>query len=110
MTDYEDVEPLAQWEAAFLPKWEWEAFEKKDDELYFGRVRSPNTYGHWEYGYFSEAQLKKAGAYRTDLDPDSDEPLFPDGGSLDIELAGVYETELEALGDGECDLDLGEWG
>lgn len=64
--------------------------------MYFGRVKSPNTYGNWEYGYFSQEQLEKAGAYRTDLDPDSGEPLFPDGGTVE-EIVGVYETELEAL-------------
>jgi hypothetical protein len=40
--------------------------------------------------------LEKAGAYRTDLDPDSEEPLFPDGGRVE-DVVGVYETELEAL-------------
>jgi len=40
--------------------------------------------------------LEKAGAYRTDLDPDSEEPLFPDGGTVE-DVVGVYETELEAL-------------
>lgn len=59
-------------------------------------MKSPNTYDRWEYGYFSEEQLKQAGAYRVDLDPDSDNPLFPDGGQVE-DLVGVYETELEAL-------------
>lgn len=40
--------------------------------------------------------MEKAGAYRTDLDPDSEEPLFPDGGRVE-DVVGVYETELEAL-------------
>jgi hypothetical protein len=98
MTDYSDEEPLASWEAAFLPNWEWEAYDKVEDEegLYFGRVRSPNTYDQWEYGYFSQEQLEKAGAYRTDLETSSDEPLFPDGGVVE-DIVGVYETELEAL-------------
>lgn len=64
--------------------------------MYFGRVKSPNTYGNWEYGYFTQTQLEKAGAYRTDLDPDDKEPLFPDGGTVE-DIVGVYETELEAL-------------
>lgn len=90
---------MAAWEAAFLPNWEWEALEKEDDGLYFGRVRSPNTYGNWEYGYFSEDQLRKAGAYRTDLELDDDGPLFPDGGQIENleDLVPVYETELDAL-------------
>ena len=98
MTDYSDEEPLASWEAAFLPDWEWEAYDKVEDEdgLYFGRVRSPNTYDRWEYGYFNREQLEKAGAYRTDLETSSDEPLFPDGGVVE-DIVGVYETELEAL-------------
>ena len=40
--------------------------------------------------------MKQAGAYRIDLDPDSDNPLFPDGGQIE-DVVGVYETELEAL-------------
>ena len=89
---------MAAWEAAFLPNWTWEAYEKKDEDegLYFGRVKSPNTYDNWEYGYFSEDQLKQAGAYRIDLDLDDSEPLFPDGGLVE-DVIGVYETELEAL-------------
>lgn len=79
-----------------MPDWTWEAYDKKEEGLYFGRVKSPNTYDQWEYGYFSEDQLKQAGAYRTDLDPDSDNPLFPDGGQVE-DVVGVYETELEAL-------------
>ena len=59
-------------------------------------MRSPNTYGKWEYGYFSQEQLEKAGAYRTDIDPDSEETLFPDGGTVE-DIVGVYETELEAM-------------
>jgi hypothetical protein len=96
--DTEDDEPLATWEAALLPNWEWEAYEKTEDDLYYGRVRSPNTFGKWEYGYFSESQLRKAGAYRTDLDADSDEPLYPDGGGWDdLAELKLFETELEAL-------------
>src|SRR6056297_3132460 len=98
MTDYDDEEPLASWEAAFLPNWRWEAYDKVEDEdgMYFGRVKSPNTYDRWEYGYFSQEQLEKAGAYRTDLDPEDDAPLYPDGGQVE-DVAGVFETELEAL-------------
>ena len=59
-------------------------------------MKSPITYDRWEYGYFSEDQLKQAGAYRIDLDPDDSEPLFPDGGQIE-DIVGVYETELEAL-------------
>ena len=64
--------------------------------MYFGRVKSPNTDGRWEYGYFSKDQLEEAGAYRTDLDPESDEPLYPDGGTVE-DVVNVFETELEAL-------------
>jgi len=102
ITDYDDEEPLASWEAAFLPDWTWEAYDKEDGGLYFGRVKSPNTYDKWEYGYFSEDQLKQAGAYRVDLDPDDDAPLFPDGGQIE-DLVGVYETELEALLEGDSE-------
>ena len=72
---YEDEEPLAVWEAVFLPDWTWVAYEKKSDR-YYGRVRSPYTHGNWEWGYFTQEQLEEAGAYRLD---DKDE-LFPDGG------------------------------
>lgn len=59
-------------------------------------MKSPNTYGKWEYGYFSQDQLETAGAYRVDTLLD-DDPVFPDGGYTSAEIAGVYETELEAL-------------
>jgi len=87
---------LAEWDAAFLPDWTWEAYDKKEEDVYFGRVKSPLTYDKWEYGYFTQSQLEEAGAYRTDLDPEEDAPLFPDGGTQE-DLAQLYETELEAL-------------
>jgi hypothetical protein len=101
----DDEEPIAAWEALLLPDWRWEALDKRDDDLYYGRVKSPKTYGNWEYGHFTQEQLKEAGAYRVDEDIGSNEPLFPDGG---YELSDVYETELAALdyreeGDSESD-------
>jgi len=88
---------LATWEAAFLG-WTWEAFEKEDDGLYYGRVSSPLTYDTWEYGYFTEEQLRTAGAYRTDVEVDDDEELFPDGGHReDSAQVKLYETELDAF-------------
>lgn len=87
--DYDEEEPLATFEAAFLPNWEWEVYEVQerdaevatgvgDDgepetevtDIYWGRVKSPNTYGDWEYGTFSASDLKEAGAFRTDEDTD----------------------------------------
>ena len=63
------------WEAAFLG-WTWEASEKEDDEgLYYGRVSSPLTYDTWEYGYFTEEQLRNtafsepSNAVRASLSP-----------------------------------------
>jgi len=94
--DYEDEEPLAVWEAALLPNWTWEAYDKEEDDLYFGRVKSPQNYGNWEWGYFTRNQLEKAGAFRVDEDVDEYEETFPDGGEIE-EFIGVYETELEAL-------------
>lgn len=92
--EYEDEEePIAAWEALLLPEWRWEAFAKEDDGLYYGRVRSPKTYGEWEYGHFSQEQLEEAGAYRVDEPIDDNEPVFPDGGFS----PEVYETELAAL-------------
>jgi hypothetical protein len=79
-----------------LPDWEWEAYDKVEDDVYFGRVKSPKTHGEWEYGYFTQEQLEEAGAYRTDADPGGEEPLYPDGGTVE-DLVGVYETELQAL-------------
>ena len=108
IVDFDEDDPLAKWEAALLPDWEWEAYDKPEDEddgVYFGRVKSPNTYGRWEYGYFTQEQLEKAGAYRTDLDPGEEEPLFPDGGTVE-DLVGVYETELQALLEEEGDARL----
>lgn len=84
--DFDEDDPLAVWEAAFLPGWTWEAYEvderadvavDTDDDgelvtteatLYRGRVKSPNTYGRWEYGSFSAYELRQAGAFRTDED------------------------------------------
>lgn len=96
MTVDEDDEPIAEWEALRLPDWEWEAYEKEDRDVYFGRVKSPNTHGRWEWGYFSQDQLEQAGAYRVDTDIDSGEELFPDGG-YDLSEIKLYETELDAL-------------
>jgi len=42
--------------------------------------------------------MQTAGAYRTDVEVDEYEELFPDGGySEDPARAKLYETELEAL-------------
>lgn len=98
--DAETEEPIAAWEALLLPEWRWEAFQKGDDDRYYGRVRSPMTYGHWEWGYFSQRQLKTAKAYRVDTTLDDDAELFPDGGRrcMDpIAELSVYETELQGL-------------
>lgn len=97
---YDDEEPLAVWDALLLPNWRWEAYEKQGENLYFGRVKSPNTYGRWEYGSFSQEQLETAGAYRVDTSIDSEEKLFPDGGH---DLTRVVEIEFDAYptsGDG----------
>lgn len=83
-----------------MPDWEWEAYDKEDEGVYFGRVKSPNTYGQWEYGYFTEDQLKQAGAYRSDLEMDDEGELFPDGGRVE-DVVGVYETRLEAMLEGD---------
>ena len=95
--DYDDTEeePLAAWEALLLPDWRWEAFKKEDDGLYYGRVRSPKTYGDWEYGHFTQDQLEEAGAYRVDTDLDDNEPVFPDGGVL----LDRYDSALAEYGD-----------
>jgi hypothetical protein len=84
-----------------LPDWTWEAYRKEEDGVYFGRVRSPNTRGDWEYGYFTQNQLEEAGAYRIDTEIDTGEELFPDGGHH--LLSQLYETELEALLQEEVD-------
>lgn len=49
---------LPRWEATRLPDWTWEAYEKADEGRYYGRVKSPNTYGNWEWGYFTAEQLQ----------------------------------------------------
>ena len=71
---------MAVWEALLLPEWRWEAYEKETEDIYRGRVKSPNTYGNWEYGSFKRDELETAGAYRVDVGPDTDAALFPDGG------------------------------
>jgi cation diffusion facilitator CzcD-associated flavoprotein CzcO len=58
----------------------------------------PLTYDTWEWGYFTEEQLRTAGAYPTDVEVDENEELFPDGGCReDLAQAKLYETELDAL-------------
>lgn len=98
-----EEEPIAAWEALLLPDWRWEAFQKEDEELYYGRVKSPKTHDRWEYGYFTREQLKQARAYRVDTDLEG-EPLFPDGG---YKLSEVLETELTALYEPYPDEDEG---
>lgn len=84
--DYENDDPLAVFDAAFLPDWQWEVYEVQERDvevvtgmedgepitetttIYHGRVKSPNTYGKWEYGTFSTSDLKTAGAFRVDKD------------------------------------------
>lgn len=92
--DDEDEEPIARWKALLLPDWTWEALEKEEDGLYYGRVTSPKTHDQWEYGYFTQEQLEEAGAYRVDTCIEDGE-LYPYGG--DEELARLYEAELDAL-------------
>ena len=61
-------------------------------------MSSPLTYDTWEYGYFTEEQLRTVGAYRTDVEVDDDEELFPDGGHReDSAQVKLYETELDAF-------------
>ena len=99
MVDYDEEKTLAVWEALLLPDWRWEAYEKTEENLYFGRVKSPNTYGRWEYGYFNTEQLETVGGYRVDTDS-GDAERFPDGG---YDLTQVIETEFTVLqksGDG----------
>lgn len=85
--DYDEADPLASWKAVALPNWTWEAYEveardknvvvdlDEDDEpitkttdIYRGRVKSPKTFGNWEYGSFAAWELRRAGAFRTDED------------------------------------------
>ena len=40
--------------------------------------------------------MTEARAYRTDLDPEDEAPLFPDGGEIE-DIVAVYETELAAM-------------
>ena len=72
-----------------LPDWRWEAYEKEIDDVYRGRVKSPNTYGNWEYGSFTQGELETAGAYRIDTTLDDDAPVYPDGG---YEIGSEEET------------------
>jgi len=78
--DDTDEELVTAWEALLLPDWRWEALEKEDDGLYYGRVKFPKTRVKWENGHFTQDQLEEAGAYRVDTDIDDNEPVFPDGG------------------------------
>lgn len=95
MSSYDEEDVVAAWEAVLLPDWRWEALEVKADGLYYGRVRSPYTYGKWEYGHFTEDQLREAKAYRVDKELDENEPVFPD--YLE-ELEEGIDEELEPGG------------
>lgn len=45
-------------------------------------MKFPLTHDNWEWGYFTQNQLEKAGAYRTDAEIGDDEDVFPDGGEI----------------------------
>lgn len=85
---FEGTDPIATWESTTMPDWEWEAYEVEETDaelvtdtdedgepittegtIYFGRVRSPQTYGKWEVGSFSSHDLREALAFRTDASP-----------------------------------------
>ena len=66
--DFDADEPLAVFEAAFLPAWQWEVYAVEDDGAYYGRVSSPSTFGGYDYGRFSRTELRTGGAFRTDED------------------------------------------
>ena len=91
-----DEKTLAAWEAILLPDWRWEALEKREEGVYYGRVKSPKTYDKWEYGYFTKDQLEEALAYRVDEERRDHEPAFPDGGCEPNGLIAVYDTERRA--------------
>ena len=86
--DVEADDPLATFQAALLPNWSWEVYDVEErgaevvtdpdpatgehgtteTAIYFGRTKSPNTFGRWEVGRFSRHELETAGAFRTDAD------------------------------------------
>ena len=62
--------PYEIWQNAFMPGWEWRVLKKwqADDNKpyarYFCAVKSPMTYGEWEYGDTYVTDIKQTGAYK----------------------------------------------
>lgn len=62
--------PYEIWMNAFMPGWEWRVLKKwqaddnKPNARYFCAVKSPMTYGEWEYGDTYVTDIKHKGAYK----------------------------------------------
>lgn len=89
--DFERDTPIAVFESDALPDWKWEVYEvtkraanvitspgqaagepeEAPTALYFGRVKSPLSFGTWEAGSFSAWQLRLVRAERVDGETDT---------------------------------------
>lgn len=62
--------PYEIWQNAFMPGWEWRVLKKwqandsKPFARYFCAVKSPMTYGEWEYGDTYVSDIKIGGAFK----------------------------------------------
>jgi len=91
----ENSEPFARWEASGPPGWIWEAYETEEDDLFFGRMKSPETDQQWRWGHFTRGELEQAGATRVRSDEDDQsDPRSKPGEPCEAKL---YEVELEAI-------------
>lgn len=66
-------EPYEVYQSLLLPDWEWRVLKKYQSEeveaknpyaRWFCAVRSPMTYGEWEYGDTYICDILKAGGFR----------------------------------------------
>lgn len=90
---YDDEEPLAVYDSFCPSGWRWEVYEVSGrnvealvdfydghgpfierTSLFFGRVRSPESEGRWEYGFFTAWAIRRANASRIDVEDQSEEP------------------------------------
>jgi len=61
--------PYEIWRNLFMPDWEWRVLKKwqlddnKPYARYFCAVKSPMTYGDWEYGDTYVTDIKCKGAF-----------------------------------------------
>ena len=79
------ADPLEIWQSAD-GEWEWRVLEKKSDLIWQCAVRSPNTFGDWEYGdvYFHSVTQNERTFVDVGFGPDYFTDLIPTAIGTDI--------------------------